>query len=151
MDSNPHNLKTVDEKPSGYLDADEFIAFCNRKKIIIKRKDNLPRFCKNNDIKMIKIKRIGSSGSTPTCYKIPSESKINEIIDNLKSNNNSLLGREIVKKKKEKILEVFDKAEDQTESRTSIAEKVSEILGTPCNRKLVRSVLDQIRSIISIK
>ena len=95
MDSNPHNLKIVDEKPSGYLDADEFIAFCNRKKIIIKRKDNLPRFCKNNDIKMIKIKRIGSSGSTPTCYKIPSESKINEIIDNLKINNNSLLGREI--------------------------------------------------------
>ena len=88
MDSNPHNLKTVDEKPSGYLDADEFIAFCNRKKIIIKRKDNLPRFCKNNDIKMIKIKRIGSSGSTPTCYRIPSESKINEIINNLKSNNN---------------------------------------------------------------
>ena len=76
----------------------------------------------------------------------PSESKINEIIDNLKSNNNSLLGREIVKKKKEKILEVFDKAEDQTESRTSIAEKVSEILGTPCNRKLVKSVLDQKRS-----
>ena len=146
MDSNPHNLKTVDEKPSGYLDADEFIAFCNRKKIIIKRKDNLPRFCKNNDIKMIKIKRIGSSGSTPTCYRIPSESKINEIINNLKSNNNSLLGREIVKKKKEKILEVFDKAEDQTESRTSIAEKVSEILGTPCNRKLVRSVLDKKRS-----
>ena len=36
MDSNPHNLKTVDEKPSGYLDADEFIAFCNRKKILIK-------------------------------------------------------------------------------------------------------------------
>ena len=30
MDSNPHNLKTVDEKPSGYLDAVEFIAFCNR-------------------------------------------------------------------------------------------------------------------------
>ena len=75
MDSNPHNLKTVDEKPSGYLDADEFIAFCNRKKIIIKRKDNLPRFCKNNDIKMIKIKRIGSSGSTPTCYKFQVKAK----------------------------------------------------------------------------
>ena len=29
VDSNPHNLKTVDEKPSGELDADEFIAFCN--------------------------------------------------------------------------------------------------------------------------
>ena len=49
-------------------------------------------------------------------------------------------------KKKEKILEVFDKAEDQAESRTSIADKVSQILGTPCNRKLVRSVLDQKRS-----
>ena len=146
MDHNPHNLKTIPEKPVGYLDADEFIVFCNRKKIIIKRKDNLPRFCKNNDIKMMKIKRTGSSGSTPTIYKIPSESKINEIISNLKNNNNSLLGREIVKKKKEKILEVFDKAEDQTESRTSIADKVSQILGTPCNRKLVKSVLDKKRS-----
>ena len=38
MDSNPHNLKTVDEKPSGYLDADEFIAFCNRKKLLLKEK-----------------------------------------------------------------------------------------------------------------
>ena len=146
MDHNPHNLKTLPEKPVGYLDADEFIAFCNRKKIIIKRKDNLPRFCKNNDIKMMKIKRIGSAGSTPTIYKTPSESKINEIISNLKNNNNSLLGKEIVKKKKEKILEVFDKAVDQAESRTSIAENVSQILGTPCNRKLVKSVLDQKRS-----
>ena len=102
MDHNPHNLKTIPEKPVGYLDADEFIVFCNRKKIIIKRKDNLPRFCKNNDIKMMKIKRTGSSGSTPTIYKIPSESKINEIISNLKNNNNSLLGREIVKKKKKR-------------------------------------------------
>ena len=35
MDHNPHNLKTIPEKPVGYLDADEFIAFCNRKNIII--------------------------------------------------------------------------------------------------------------------
>lgn len=146
MEANPYNLKTVEEKPSGFLDADEFIAFCNRKKIFIKRKDNLPRFCKNNDIKMIKIKRIGSGGSTPTVFKIPNETKINEIINKLENSNNSLLGREIVKKKKEKILEVFDKAEDQSESRTSIAEKVSKILGIPCNRKLVKSILDEKRS-----
>ena len=95
---------------------------------------------------MIKIKRIGSGGSTPTVFKIPNETKINEIINKLENSNNSLLGREIVKKKKEKILELFDKAEDQSESRTSIAEKVSKILGTPCNRKLVKSVLDQKRS-----
>ena len=146
MDHNPHNLKTLPEKPDGYLDADELIKFFNRKKIIIKRKDNLPRFCKNNDIKMIKIKRIGSGGSTPTVFKIPNETKINEIINKLENSNNSLLGREIVKKKKEKILELFDKAEDQSESRTSIAEKVSKILGIPCNRKLVKSILDEKRS-----
>ena len=146
MKANPYNLKTVDEKPSGFLNADEFIAFCNRKEIIIKRKDNLPRFCKNNDIKMIKIKRIGSGGSTPTVFKIPSEIQIKKIINKLENNNNSILGREIVNKKKEKILEVFDNAEDQSESKTSIAKKVSKILSTPCNRKLVRSVLDQKRS-----
>ena len=31
----------------------------------------------------------------------------------MKNNNNSMLGREILKKKKAKILEIFDKAQDQ--------------------------------------
>ena len=106
MQNNPYNLKQVDEIPAGYLDADEFVNFLNKHKIIIKRKDNLPRLAYNN----------------------------------------SLLGREILKKKKAKILEIFDKAADQEESRTSIAEKVANSLGVNCNRKLVRSVLESKRS-----
>ena len=44
------------------------------------------------------------------------------------------------------ILEIFDKAQDQAVSRTSIAEKVAESLDVSCNRKLVRKVLDEQRS-----
>tara|TARA_B110000003_G_scaffold140629_1_gene142209 strand:- start:25 stop:495 length:471 start_codon:yes stop_codon:yes gene_type:complete len=146
MESNPYNLKLLDEKPSGYLDADEFFDLLKRKKIPLTDKDNLPRFANGNDIKMFKVKRIGSGGSTPTVYKNPTESKIDEILDNMKNNNNSLLGKEILKKKKAKILEIFDKAKDQVESRTSIAEKVTESLDVSCNRKLVRKVLDEQRS-----
>ena len=43
-------------------------------------------------------------------------------------------------------VEIFDKAKDQAESRTSIAEKVAESLNVSCNRKLVRKVLDEQRS-----
>ena len=146
MESNPYNLKLLDEKPSGYLDADEFFDLLKKKKIPLADKDNLPRFANGNDIKMFKVKRIGSGGSTPTVYKNPTESKIDEILDNMKNNNNSLLGKEILKKKKAKILEIFDKAQDQVESRTSIAEKVAESLDVSCNRKLVRKVLDEQRS-----
>ena len=146
MESNPYNLKLLDEKPSGYLDGDEFFDLLKRKKVPLADKDNLPRFCNANDIKMFKVKRIGSGGATPTVYKNPTESKIAEILDNMKNNNNSVLGKEILKKKKAKILEIFDKAQDQAESRTSIAEKVAESLDVSCNRKLVRKVLDEQRS-----
>ena len=115
--SNPYNLKTKpdegylhEEIPTGYLSSDEFINFLNRKKIKIERDDNLGRFCNNNDISMVKIKRDGSGGSTPYAYKIPSDSKIEEIILSMKNNNNSLLGRKILKQKKEKIIEIFDSA-----------------------------------------
>ena len=145
MESNPYNLKLLDEKPLGYLDADEFFDLLNRKKVPLADKDNLPRFCSGNGIKMFKVKRIGSGGATPTIYKNPTESKIDEILDNMKNNNNSVLGKEILKKKKAKILEIFDKAKDQAESRTSIAEKVAESLDVSCNRKLVRKVLDEQR------
>ena len=64
----------------------------------------------------------------------------------MKNNNNSVLGKELLKKKKEKILEIFDKAEDRKETRTSIASKVAKSLGVNCNRKLVRAVLDAKRS-----
>ncbi len=146
MKNNPYNLKQVDKIPAGYLDADKFVNFLNKHKIIIKRKDNLPRLAHNNGISMLLVTRIGRAGSVPTIYKIPTSSQIKAMLDGMKNNNNSLLGREILKNKKAKILEIFDKAADQEESRTSIAEKVANNLGVNCNRKLVRSVLESKRS-----
>ena len=186
---NPYDLKTKydskkkkyegylhEEIPSGYLNSEEFINFLNRKKIQIERDDNLGRFCNNNDISMVKIKRDGQFGSTPYAYKIPSDSKIEEIILMMKNNNNSLLGRKILKQKKEKIIEIFDSAPSAKDydkkieaakekklskkqideiitekwnkcySKTSLAEKVSEVMGVNCNRKLVAKVLESKRS-----
>ena len=177
--SNPYDLKTkegegylYEEKPDGYLHAEEFISFLNKKKILIDRVDNLPRFANNNSLVMARIKREGKKGATPHVYKIPSDNKITEILKSMKNNNNSLLGRKILKQKKEKILELFDKAPSaadylkkieaadgkkeklkirneknmKCETKTSIADKVSQILGVNCNRKLVNSVLTQKRS-----
>jgi len=83
---NPYNLKTKSDEgflyediPTGYLDSEEFINYLNRKKVIINRSDNLGRFCNNNNIQMVKIKREGKFGSTPYAYKIPSDSKIEEM------------------------------------------------------------------------
>ena len=186
--SNPYDLKTqkdegylYEEKPNDYLTTEEFISFLNRKKILIERADNLPRFANNNNLVMGKIKRKGKEGSTPTIYKIPSVSKIEEILQLHKNNNNSLIGREILEKKKKKILEIFDNApsakdyekkKDMTEiekekkeitrkkwekceSKTSIAKKVSDALGVNCNRKLVSSVLkkrsSQLDKLLKIK
>ena len=151
MESNPYNLKTLDEIPSNYLDGDEFFNLLKKKKIPLADKDNLPRFAYGNNIQMYKLKRVGSGGATPTIYKNPTVSKIAEILDNMKNNNNSVLGREILNKKKTKILEIFDGAKDQAESRTSIAEKVAESLNVSCNRKLVAKVLDDKRSSDLIK
>ena len=153
MKHNPYKLKQHDvdwaeneKSPRGYLYTDSFLKFLNRKGIKIDRTDNLPRFGNNNEIKMIKVTRDGKYGSVPTYYYPPSDSKIEEIKLNLKNNNNSLIGRETLKKKKLEILRIFDNAEDNTETRTSIADKVSEKLGVNCNRKLVRKVLDDERS-----
>ena len=146
MESNPYNLKVLDEKPSGYLNAGEFVDFLKKNKILLKRMDNLPRFADQNNIEMKKITRDGSGGSVPTIYKTPSSSQIIKMLESMKNNNNSVLGKELLKKKKEKILEIFDKAQDKKETRTSIADKVSKSLGINCNRKLVRSVLDAKRS-----
>ena len=177
--SNPYDLKTkkdegylYEEKPSGYLDSDEMINFLNKRKILIVRTDNLPRFANNNNIPMAKLKRVGREGSTPTIYKIPTDTKIYEILTSMKNNNNSLLGRKILEQKKEKILEIFDKApsaaeyqkrieaavgeknkskirdekNSKCETKTSIARKVAQSLGVNCNRKLVQSVLTDRRS-----
>tara|TARA_Y100001970_G_scaffold161529_1_gene197533 strand:+ start:28185 stop:28655 length:471 start_codon:yes stop_codon:yes gene_type:complete len=146
MDSNPYNLKVVDTKPSGYLSAEELIDFLAKHKIPIKRMDNLPRFAHSHNIDMKKTIRDGSGGSVPTVYKIPNSSQILKIAESMKNNNNSELGKQLLKKKKEKILEIFDKAEDRKETRTSIADKVAKSLGVNCNRKLVRAVLDAKRS-----
>ncbi len=146
MKSNPYNLKVLDEKPPSYLDAEEFIDYLKKHKIYIKRMDNLPRFADQNNIEMKKIVREGSGGSVPTIYKIPNSTQIKSILESMKNNNNSELGKQLLKKKKEKILEIFDKAEDKKETRTSIADKVSKSMGLNCNRKLVRSVLDAKRS-----
>ena len=146
MDKNPFNLKMCEEKPEGYLNSDELILFLEKKKIFIKRKDNLPRFCKTNGIQMIKFKREGSGGSVPTAYKIPNDTKIQQIKNKLIFNNNSVLGLELVKKKEKKILQIFDEAKNLQLSKSSIAKKVSEVLGVPCNRKLVRRVLNEKRS-----
>ena len=108
--------------------------------------DNLPRFAHLNNIDMKKIVRDGSGGSVPTIYKIINSAQISKIAESMKNNNNSELGKQLLKKKKEKILEIFDKAEDRKETRTSIADKVAKSLGVNCNRKLVRAVLDAKRS-----
>ena len=144
-DSNPFELKVLKEQPKEYLDTDEFINFLKKKNITV-RKDNLPRFADRHNIKMSKKKREGSAGSVPTIYKVPNKMKLEEIKDKMSLNNNNDLGKQIIKDKEQKILEIFDKAENKKESKTSIADKVAEILGVPCNRKLVRRVLDEKRS-----
>ena len=115
--SNPYDLKTkkdegylYEEIPAGYLTAEEFIEFLNKKKIIFERIDNLGRFCNNNKIHMVKIKREGKYGATPYAYKKPNDLQVEAIIKVLNKNNNSFMGREALKKKKEKILSIFDQA-----------------------------------------
>ena len=105
--SNPYDLKTkkdegylYDEIPAGYLTAEEFIEFLNKKKIIFERIDNLGRFCNNNKIHMVKIKREGKFGATPYAYKKPNDLQVEAIIKVLNKNNNSFMGREALRKKK---------------------------------------------------
>ena len=144
-DTNPFNLKILEEEPKDYLDTDEFAEFLIKKKITV-RKDNLPRFANTHGIKMAKKTREGSGGSVPTIYKIPTKAKLDEIKKTMSLNNNNALGKENLKNKEKKILEIFDKAENKKESKSSIADKVAKALGVPCNRKLVRRVLNEKRS-----
>ena len=83
--------KTHAEPLQSYLSDSEFITYLNRNGILIKRTDNLTRFCKNNDISWIKVKRKGSSGATPHFYNKVSTTKLQKIRENLRNNNNSLL------------------------------------------------------------
>ena len=109
-DSNPYDLKTHEEAPSNYLSAEELINYFNSHGIPFERSDNLPRFCDNHKIKMIKEQREGSEGSVPTMYEKISSDKLETIKNSLKSINNSFLGREFLKKKKALILKIFDDA-----------------------------------------
>ena len=143
---NPFDLKTKEESPKDYLDTDKFSEFLKKKKIIV-RKDNLPRFANRHNIKIAKKKREGSAGTTPTIYKIPTKAQLEVIKKTMSLSNNNSLGKEIIKKKELKILEIFDKAENQKETKTSIADKVSKLLNVQCNRKLVRRVLEKKRSL----
>lgn len=143
--TNPFNLRIIKEAKKEFLDTEEFINFLKKKNINV-RKDNLPRFADRHKIKMAKKKREGSAGSVPTIYKVPNKTKLEEIKDRMSLSNNNELGRQVIKNKEQKILEIFDKAENKKESKTSIADKVAEVLGVPCNRKLVRRVLDEKRS-----
>ena len=144
-ESNPHDLKKYDEAPQNYISGENLLSLLNKHSI--KFDDtNIPRFASYNDIKMIKVKRVGREGSTPTFYLEPSKSKIEEIIKNHKRHNASSLGKKIVKKKVQEILKIFDSAEDNSVSRTSIALTVTKKLGYPCDRKLVRRVLNKSRS-----
>ena len=118
-DTNPFDLKVLEDQPKEYLDTDEFIKFLNNKKIII-RKDNLPRFADTHGIKMAKKTREGSGGSVPTIYKIPTKAKLDEIKKTMSLNNNNALGKENLKNKEKKILEIFDKAENKKESKLSL-------------------------------
>jgi hypothetical protein len=145
MEYNPYNLKLLEEKPNGYLDTDGFLNFLIKKNISV-RKDNLPKFSFNHNIQMCKFKREGSGGMVPTAYKIPTLAKIEEIKRVMFLSNNNSLGKKNIENKEKKILEIFDKAENKIESKSSIAEKVSAFLGVPCNRKLVRRVLNEKRS-----
>jgi len=144
-ESNPHDLKKYDEAPQNYISGDNLISLL--KKYSVKFDNtNIPRFALNQNIKMIKVKRIGASGSTPTYYLEPSKSQIEKIIENQKGHNSNSLGKKIVKKKVQEILRIFDSAEDNSVSRTSIALTVTKKLGYPCDRKLVRKVLNKSRS-----
>jgi len=138
-------IKTFKEIPKNYLNTNKFSEFLSRKKILV-RKDNLPIFAFNHNIKIAKSTREGSAGSVPTIYNIPTKSKLEEIKKTMSLNNNNVFGKENVEKKEKKILEIFDSAENKKESKSSIAEKVTKLLGVPCNRKLVRRVLNKKRS-----
>tara|TARA_B100001996_G_C18418376_1_gene499675 strand:+ start:182 stop:667 length:486 start_codon:yes stop_codon:yes gene_type:complete len=138
--SNPHDLKKFDEAPDNYISGYELLSLFKKHGHKIDD-SNIPRFALNNNIKMIKVTRISSFGSTPTWYQQPSKSKIEGIIEKMKNVNNSVLGKEIVNKKIKEILRIFNNAKDKSVSKTSIAETVSKNLGVNCNRKLVGKVL----------
>ena len=140
-DHNPHGLQKKEEAPSNYISGDELLRKFNKYNFKIDH-TNIPRFASHNNIKMIKVKRDGSAGSEPTFYQEPSKNKIEDIIDNLKNNNNSFVGREMLKKKRKEILRIFNETSVKNKtSFTKIAKEVAKNLDVVSNRKFVAKVL----------
>ena len=134
-------------KSSGLLDSDELIKFLKEKGAPIDPKTkNIVRFAKNNGIKMKKFGRIGKAGYDPNYFFKPDNEKINEIIKNLKNNNNSFPGRKALQEKKREIIKVFNQSNPKEESKTSIAYEVAKVTKVKTNRKLVKSVLEDEKS-----
>ena len=50
-DTNPYDLKVLENEPKDYLDTDDFSKFLKKKNISV-REDNLPRFADTHGIKM---------------------------------------------------------------------------------------------------
>jgi len=161
-----------EEAPAGTLNSTQLVSYLAKNKIKVREEaDNMTRFAKNHGIKYVEVRRSGSYGSNPNYFYPPPKSKIESILSDLKNNNTSFNGREMLKKKKILINEIFnngidvdtlpkhldDKVKTETErqrklgeyrdehglTKTSIAEKVYEKLGVQCNRKLVSSVLEK--------
>ena len=150
-DHNPHGLDTKEEVPSSYISGDELLSKLKKYNIKIDN-TNIPRFASHNNIKMIKVKRIGSEGSTPTYYLTPSKNKIEEIINVLKNNNNSFFGREMLKKKRKEILRIFNEATVKNKtSFTKIANDVEKNLDVASNRKFVAKVLREEKTVSELR
>ena len=134
-------------KSIGLLDSDELIKFLKEKGASIDQKTkNIVRFAKNNGVKMKKFGRIGKAGYDPHYFFKPDNEKINEIIKNLKNNNNSFPGRKALQEKKREIIKVFNQSNPKEESKTSIAYEVAKVTKVKTNRKLVKSVLEDEKS-----
>ena len=86
-----------EEKPEGFLN-DEFINYLNKNKIDFRRGDNLARFCNNNNILMVKVRRVGRKALHLTA--INQHLQIQKITENLKITI-PFLGRQMLKRKKE--------------------------------------------------
>ena len=150
-DHNPHGLNQKEEIPSNYISSDELLRKLSKYNIKIDD-TNIPRFASHNNIKMVKVKRIGSEGSTPTYYLAPSKNKIEEIINGLKNNNNSFFGREMLKKKRKEILRIFNEATVKNKtSFTKIAKEVAKNLDVVSNRKFVAKVLREEKTVSELK
>jgi hydroxypyruvate isomerase len=94
-------------------------------------------------LKIKRFGRVGKAGYDSAYFQKPSPEKIKEIIEMLRNNNNTLPGRKALKEKKREIIKVFNESGKKEETKTSIAEIVSDNTGLITNRKLVRAVLEK--------